>query len=141
VARSDDAASEAALHLRVETSVAKVDAGALHRHSFPEQEFALRRAPRQASVGANNSVPRETMVVCEDVADKARRAWIDIAVSAHCSSRYRFHAGDNPSGPRLATIRIGVSRRMRPQRGVFFTCHRSDTPRSALGHWASIASW
>jgi hypothetical protein len=77
----------------------KVDAGAVHRHFFPEQEFALRGASRQASVGANDSVPREIMVVGEDVADEARRARIDIAVGAHSSFRYRFHAGDDSGGP------------------------------------------
>jgi hypothetical protein len=73
----------------------EIDALAAHRHVLSKQSRPLRRAPRQTTVGSDDSMPGEIVGRGEDVSDKPRRVGIDIAVGAHISLRNRADPLDN----------------------------------------------
>jgi hypothetical protein len=74
-----------------QASLAEIDARAAHRHAFSEQEIALRRAFRQAPVGADDALPRDVVRASENEADEARRARIDVAIGSYEPFRDRAH--------------------------------------------------
>ena len=88
---------------------------AAHRDSLFEQKCALSRSHRQAPVGANDAMPWEVIVGGrKNVPDKARRAWVDIAVGADKPGRVRAIPADDvryalPDAGRVLLLRAARS--------------------------------
>lgn len=74
----------------------QVDALAAHGDALVEQELALPRSLREASIGADDAMPRKALVRArKHVPDEARRAGIDVAIRADEPNGDRAHPLDD----------------------------------------------
>jgi hypothetical protein len=98
--------------MRLESGAAEIDAVAFHRHALLPEQIALASALREAAIGANDAMPWEVIVDRrQDEADKAGRAWIDVAVGA---DKPGWNGADAANDARSPFIVFGHGQRMSP---------------------------
>jgi hypothetical protein len=79
-----------------QSRLTEIHAVAPHRDSFSKQQLTLEPSFREASVGADDAMPRQAFVRAgQHATDEARRAGVDIAIRADESLRDVLHAGDD----------------------------------------------
>jgi hypothetical protein len=100
--------------------VAQVYTVAAHQDALFKQEFALHPPLREAPIGADDAMPRETLVGGrKNSPDKAGRTGIDVAIGADKPSGDRAHSADDAGCPRLGTVRVRLNRAARTSPATF----------------------
>ena len=99
----------ASLEPRGQAGCPEIDTGATHPDALSKQEIALPLAFRQASIGADNAVPRDAVRPGKDQADKPRRTGIDVPIGAHEPLRDRAHTFDDALHSRLAKFLLSLN--------------------------------
>lgn len=98
--------------MRLEPGAAEIDAGAVHWHALLLEQGALTPALCEAAIGADDAMPREVIVDCrQDESNKARGAWIDVAVGSDKPGWNGANAADDPLSPLVV---FGHGQRMSP---------------------------
>ena len=86
--------------MRLEPGAAEIDAGALHWHALFLEQGPLASTLCEAAIGADDAMPREVVVDCrQDESNKARSAWIDVAVGSDKPGWNGTNAADDALSP------------------------------------------
>jgi hypothetical protein len=96
----------------MQAGAAQIHSLAAHRDPFCQQERPLPPALREASIGADDTMPWQVVVDGgKDEPDQARRHGIDVAVGAYKPRRDGAHPANDARGALLRTRRIPSNRR------------------------------
>jgi len=98
--------------MRLEAGASEIDAVAPHWHTFLLQQGPLASALCEAAIGPNDAMPRKVVVDCrQDESNKARGAWIDVAVGSDKPGWNGANAADDAVRPLVV---FGHGQRMSP---------------------------